>query len=196
MILRGRRTWSGAYPDRVADVSVRPARAADAERVARVQLSTWRTAYADLLPPEALAVPEVQVAALWLGAVESPPSPRHRLLVAFERDELVGFAASAPATDEELDPAATAELLTLLVEPRWGRRGHGSRLLAASVQDWRTDGASTAVTWVWESDAASRSFLRSAGWEADGAARGLDTGPRVQPQLRFHTDLSAERIGV
>ncbi|MDQ3611922.1 MAG: N-acetyltransferase, partial [Actinomycetota bacterium] len=60
----------------MADVSVRPARPADAERVARVQLSTWRTAYADLLPPEALDVPEVQAAALWLGAVESPPTPR------------------------------------------------------------------------------------------------------------------------
>ncbi len=177
------------YPDAVADVSVRPACAADAERVARVQLSTWRTAYAGLLPAEALAVPEVQVAALWLGAVESPPSPRHRLLVALERDELVGFAASGPASDEELDPASTAELLTLLVEPRWGRRGHGSRLVAASVQDWRADGASTAVAWVWERDEASRSFLRSAGWAADGAARGLDTGPRVQRQLRFHTDL-------
>ena len=173
----------------MADVSVRPARAADAERVARVQLSTWRTAYADLLPAEALEVPEVQVAALWLGAVESPPSPRHRLLVAFERDELVGFAASGPASDEELDPVSTTELLALLVEPRWGRRGHGSRLVAASVQDWRTDGVRTAVSWVWEQDSASRSFLRSAGWEADGAVRGLDTGSRVQRQVRFHTDV-------
>ena len=178
------------YPDAVADVSVRPARAADAERVARVQLSTWRTAYTDLLPPLALEVPEVQVAALWLSAVERPPSPRHRLLVALEREELVGFAASGPAGDEDLDPATTAELLTLLVEPRWGQRGHGSRLVAASVQDWRADGVRTAVSWVRERDAASRSFLRSAGWEADGAARWLDTGPRVQRQLRFHTDLS------
>jgi GNAT superfamily N-acetyltransferase len=173
----------------VADVSVRPARPADAERVARVQLSTWRTAYADLLPPEALDVPEVQAAALWLGAVESPPSPRHRLLVAFEREELVGFAASGPAGDDGLDPSATAELLTLLVEPRWGRRGHGSRLVAATVADWRQDGATAAVCWAWEGDPATRSFLGSAGWEPDGAGRGLDTGPRVQRQLRFHTDL-------
>ncbi|MBC7372833.1 MAG: GNAT family N-acetyltransferase, partial [Frankiales bacterium] len=46
----------------VADVSVRPARPVDAERIARVQLSTWRTAYADLLPAQALDVPEVQAA--------------------------------------------------------------------------------------------------------------------------------------
>lgn len=169
----------------MADVSVRPARPEDAERVARVQLSTWRTAYADLLPAEALDVPEVQAAALWLGAVESPPTPRHRLLVAMERDDLVGFAASGPA---EESPDAV-ELLTLLVEPRWGRRGHGSRLVAASVDSWRADGFSTAVTWAWEGDPATRSFLASSGWDADGAVRGLDTGERVQRQLRFHTDL-------
>ena len=154
-----------------------------------MQLSTWRTAYAELLPAEALDVPEVRAAALWLGAVESPPTPTHRVLVAFERDELVGFAAAGPAADEGLNPATTVELLTMLVEPRWGRRGHGSRLLAASVEGWRRDGATTAVIWVWERDPATRSFLVSGGWELDGAGRGLDTGPVVQRQLRFHTDL-------
>lgn len=173
----------------MADVSVRPARPADAERVARVQLSTWRTAYADLLPAEVLDVPEVQAAALWLGAVESPPTLRHDLLVAFEGAELVGFAASGPADDDALDPTTTAELLTVLVEPRWGRRGHGARLLSAAVSRWREAGTTTAVTWVWEGDRASASFLTSAGWELDGLARGLDTGARVQRQLRFHTDL-------
>lgn len=173
----------------MADVSVRPARPEDAERVARVQLSTWRTAYADLLPPEALDMPEVQAAALWLGAVESPPSARHRLLVAMERDELVGFAASGPSADEGIDGHQTAELLTLLVEPRWGRRGHGSRLAAATVDHWRGDGYETAVSWAWERDPATRSFLLGSGWEPDGALRGLDTGPRVEQQLRFHTDL-------
>lgn len=174
----------------MADVSVRPARPLDAERVARVQLSTWRTAYADLLPDDALALPEEQVAALWLRAVEVPPSPRHRLLVAMERDELVGFAALAPAEDDDLDGETAGELTALLVEPRWGRRGHGSRLLAAAVDTWRPEGVLTAVVWAWERDAATRSFLTSAGWAPDGAVRGLDTGARVQRQLRLHTSLA------
>ena len=169
----------------MADVSVRPARPEDAERVARVQLSTWRTAYGELLPAAALDVPEVQAAALWLGAVESPPTPQHRLLVAMDGAELVGFAASGPS--DEVDGAV--ELLTLLVEPRWGRRGHGSRLVAASVEHWRGDAFATAVAWAWERDAATRGFLTGSGWEPDGAARGLDTGEAVQRQLRFHTDL-------
>lgn len=170
----------------MADVSVRPARPQDAERVARVQLSTWRTAYAALLPPEALALPEEQVAAVWLNAVEAP-APRSRLLVAMDGPELVGFAASTP--DAEVEGAV--ELSALLVEPRWGRRGHGARLLAASVEHWRGDGFALAVSWAFAGDPATRTFLTSAGWEADGAVRGLDTGAAVQRQERFHVDVSA-----
>jgi GNAT superfamily N-acetyltransferase len=174
----------------MADVSVRPARPEDAERVARVQLTTWQSAYGDLLPPEALTLPLEQVAAVWLHAVEVPPSPRHRLLIALEGGELVGFAASSPATDEDLDPTTTAEVTALLVEPRWGRRGHGSRLLAATVDHWRADGFAVGVTWAFESDAVTTAFFESAGWGFDGLGRGLDTGPRVVHQRRLHTDVT------
>ena len=175
----------------MADVSVRPARPEDAERVARVQLETWSTAYADLLPAEALALPEEQVAAVWLGAVEST-LPRHTVLVAMERFELVGFLACAPAGDDDLDPATTAEVTNLLVVPRWGRRGHGARLLAAAVDGWQREGTTTAVCWAWERDQATRDFLVSAGWAPDGARRGLDTGAGVEPQLRLHVDVREE----
>ena len=170
----------------MADVSVRPARAEDAERIARVQLATWQQAYGDFLPADALDVPEEQAAALWLRAIELPPTATHRVLVAMDGAELVGFAASGPADDEE----DAVEMTTLLVEPRWGRRGHASRLLAASVEHWRGAGFTTAVAWAWERDAASQAFLTGAGWEPDGAARGLDTGPRIERQVRLHADVS------
>ena len=174
----------------MADVSVRPARPHDAELVARVQQSTWRTAYAELLPAEALDTPLEQLAAVWLNAVEAPPTPRHLVLVAFEQHELVGFATLAPADDDDLEGSVTAELTALLVEPRWGRRGHASRLLAAAVDGWQTGGTTLAVAWVWERDQATRGFFAGAGWEPDGLARGLDTGPRVERQLRLHVDVT------
>jgi GNAT superfamily N-acetyltransferase len=164
----------------VADVSVRPARAADAELVARVQLATWQAAYAGLLPP--LDLPVQQAAAIWLNAIEAPPSPQHRVLVACEQDQVVGFAACEPVDEG-------GELSALLVEPTWGRRGHGSRLLAACVDLWRSDEVPIAVTWVLEEDAVMTAFLESAGWAPDGVTRGLDTGERVLTQLRLHTAL-------
>lgn len=160
--------------------------------MARVQLATWKEAYADLLPADALEMPEVTAAAVWLNAIESPLSARHRVLVALEgHHEVVGFMASTPAEDEDLDSALTTEVTALLVVPRWGRRGHGSRLMAAGVDDWRRQGAQTAVLWAWEHDPATGKFLESHGWEADGRARVLDTGPKLQRQVRVHTSLGA-----
>ena len=40
---------------------------------------------------------------------------------------------SSSAAQEPPLPAGTAAITDLLVEPRWGRRGHGSRLLAAAT---------------------------------------------------------------
>ena len=98
-----------------------------------------------------------------------------RVLIAIEQAESrypVGFLAAGPADEaalapdeQPLDPASVAAVTDLLVEPRWGRRGHGSRLLSAAADIWREDGFRTAVAWAYEQDPATRKFLGSAGWE-------------------------------
>jgi GNAT superfamily N-acetyltransferase len=180
---------------------VRAARPDEAGGIARIQVTTWRVAYRRLLPAGVLdGLDEAWMTQRWLAAIEAPPSPRHRVLIAIEQgaqDHLVGFAASGPADEQaaapdEPDPPGekTAAITDLLVEPRWSRRGHGSRLLAASVQHWRDDGVRTAVAWVFEGDPATRTFLTAAGWEPDGATRALDVDDLLVPQLRLHTALS------
>jgi len=179
----------------MADVGVRPARRADAAAVADIQVRAWRHAYRDLLPAGVLD--EVTAPAArevwrerWTDAVTSPPGPRHRLLAAVSSDLVVGFAAHGPAEDDpDRDPAVTAELLTLLVDPAHVGAGHGSRLLAATVDLLREDGFTTLITWVFERDEVLRAFLGSAGWAPDGTARDLDMGQPVR-QIRLHTDIS------
>lgn len=173
----------------MADVSVRPARAGDVAEIARIQLATWRTAYASILPPEALAAATPELAAgQWESAVVTPPSAAHRVLVAAERDVLVGFVAFGPDDEETL----TGLITTLLVEPRWGRRGHGSRILAAAVEHVRGDGIGRFLTWVIERDAASVGFYESAGWERDGWVRILDVAGTPVREIRLHTALDTE----
>jgi GNAT superfamily N-acetyltransferase len=185
----------------MADVHVRPAVAADAPEIARIQLSTWTTAYGALIPARVLTqVTEAQLTARWTAAVTEPPSAAHHVLVAFDQDAPVGFALVAPAEPDDLatahgapaadDPATTVAVGPLLVEPRWGNRGHGSRLLAAVVDLARTGGARTAVSWVLERDEASRRFLTSAGWASDGTARELDMDGATVREVRLHTDLT------
>ena len=168
---------------------MRPARPEDAPAIARVQSTTWRTAYRAVLPATVLDDwDDDAVAASWRSAITAPPTPAHLVLVAVERQDVVGFAALAPIADA---PDA-AELGPLLVEPRWGRRGHGSRLLAAVADLSAADGRSRLQAWLLESDRASAAFFGSAGWAADGWARTLETGGTPLRELRWHTRLDEE----
>jgi GNAT superfamily N-acetyltransferase len=180
----------------MADVSVRPARPDDAAEIGRIQVETWRTAYGEILPAAVLdALSAEDVGATWGAAITSPPSVAHHVLVALEKDWRVGFAALGPADDleaEDPEPATTLALALILVEPRWGRRGHGSRLLAAAVDHARLDGMTRAICWVPEGDTVTRDFLTSAGWAPDGFARALDTGAGELREIRLHTSLVVE----
>ena len=177
----------------MADVSVREAQPGDGPEIARIQIETWRTAYASILPAPVLDSLTAEAAeAAWGAAVQNPPSPHHHVLVAQEQHWLVGFAAVAPADDLEEgdpDPDATSQVGPLLVELRWARRGHGSRLLAAAVDFARSDGMRRAIAWIPAADSASLDFLRSAGWEADGYARVLETGAGEVREIRLHVSL-------
>jgi GNAT superfamily N-acetyltransferase len=175
----------------MADVSVRAAGADDVDEIGRLQVDTWRYGYRDILPAAVLdALDATGAASAWRDAVTAPPSPRHHVLVALEQQWQVGFVAIAPADGlepEDPEPTTTATIGPLLVEPRWGRRGHGSRLLAAAVDHARADGMTRAVTWIPEADTASKEFFVSAGWAPDGLARGLDTGAGELREIRLHT---------
>jgi GNAT superfamily N-acetyltransferase len=177
---------------------VRPARPDDADEIARIQVATWRTAYRRLIPRHVLDdLDAPRMATIWRESIEAPPSPRHRVLIAVEQAEeathTVGFVATGPADEDALAPEekplpeTCAAVTDLLVEPRWGRRGHGSRLLAATVDHWRDDGFHTAVAWAYDNDPATRGFLGSAGWEPDGVTRALDVDDLLVPQTRLHT---------
>jgi GNAT superfamily N-acetyltransferase len=158
--------------------------------IARIQIDTWRTAYARLLPPAVLAAATPRrAAAEWSAAVLEPPSPRHRVLVAREQQWTVGFVAFGPSEEDRGGAPDTGLLYALLVEPRWGRRGHGSRLLAAAVDHLRADGMTRAVVWLVDGDAASTAFYESAGWQRDGTVRTLADDGQTVREARFHVSL-------
>ena len=177
----------------MADVSVRPAGPADVDEVARIQVVTWQHGYASILPAAVLELVTVENAReAWGQAITAPPTPQHRVLVAQEQDQVVGFTALAPADDvqpDDADPDTTVAVGPILVEPRWGRRGHGSRLMAAAVDLARSDAMTRAVCWIPEADTVSREFLVGAGWAADGLVRALDTGSGELRELRLHVSL-------
>jgi GNAT superfamily N-acetyltransferase len=75
------------------------------------------------------------------------------------------------------------------VEPRWGRRGHGGRLIATAAQTLREQGATRGITWILDGDTVTRAFYARIGWQPDGIARTLDAGGRPLREIRLAGDL-------
>jgi GNAT superfamily N-acetyltransferase len=183
----------------MAEATVRAATTSDAGEIARIQLDTWRAAYRDLLPAEVLdALDAAEAEATWRHTIEEGPA---RVFVATEGQWHVGFVAAGLAPQDESaaadgTPAPDADhvalVSTLLVEPRWGRRGHGGRLLAAAGETMAGGGLTRGVSWVAELDKASLSFWKRAGWQADGTVRTLDAGGRPLREVRFSGTLGFE----
>jgi GNAT superfamily N-acetyltransferase len=183
----------------VADVSVRAARAEEAGAIARIQRDTLTLAYERLFPPDLLAelADPANVTAITASIAAAIADPNGRVLVALDAERVVGFAFARPATTDgetvlesaDTDGDHTGFLEQILVEPRWGRRGHGSRLLAAAV-DWLTEtGRHRVITWVPEQNKPTVDFLTSAGWAPDGYTRGFEAGGTAVREVRFHTAL-------
>ncbi|HYJ27509.1 MAG TPA: GNAT family N-acetyltransferase [Nocardioides sp.] len=175
-----------------ADVSVRIAWGDDAESIAAVQVRAWPELYAGLLPPEVIPTDVGAVAAQWRQVLTRPADARHRVLVALERNRVVGFALTSPAVDPDCDPVADGELAEVTLDPAERAKGHGSRLLQAAVDTLAADRFTRAVTWVNAGDDALRTFLTDAGWAPDTAHRELDldgTGATTVKQVRLHTSI-------
>jgi ribosomal protein S18 acetylase RimI-like enzyme len=200
-------------------MGVRTARLEDVDAVTNTQIRAWKAVYREFLPPgplEQMTGPaaEKMWRRQWEEAIVSPPTPLHRVLVSVERvipdtdqwtalgpggimataaqrasDRVVGLASHGPAEDPDLRPSITAELLTLLVDPNHFRRGHGSRLLNATVDHLREDGYRSVVTWVFADNYPMLGFLESAGWGEDEAERVLDMGRPIH-MIRLSTDIS------
>ncbi len=180
---------SHSHSGPTADVSVRIAWADDADAIAGVQVRAWPALYADLLPAEALPTDAAAVAGQWRAMLGKPADARHRVLVALERNRVVGFVLTSPASDPDCDPVADGELAEVTLDPAERGKGHGSRLLQAAVDTLAADRFTRAVTWVNAGDDALRGFLGDAGWAPDSAHRELDldgTGTTTVKQVRLH----------
>lgn len=176
---------------------VRPARTSDVDEIAAVQIRSWQVNYANLLPAAELAALDPgDLALTWASGILNPPTPSHRLMVALDgssgSEALVGYAAFGPSTDPDAGPT-TAELLALIVDPDCIRQGHGSRLLASTVDQLRASGSQTLITWLPLADELSRAFFSVSGWGPDSAYRDrVISDDIVLREVRLVTDIGVE----
>jgi GNAT superfamily N-acetyltransferase len=138
-------------------VTLRHARADEAEALARLQEASAVEGFSNVFPPGRYPFPRDEVLASWhelLGADEVVA------LVAEDDAELLGFAVVRPEWLERLYTHPSA----------WGR-GVGSRLHDEAIELIRGFGSSRCSLWVLEANERARSFYEHRGWRLNGDTR-------------------------
>lgn len=144
---------------------IRPATFDDAPGLARVQVDSYRTAYADFFPPEYLdQFSYAEQAQDWRDLI-SDPNWGDLLLVAVDAVNTVsGYALGRPG--QTGIPAYDGELVALHVRADIQRQGVGRGLVRAMARSLRQAGCSAMLLWVIAANTDARAF-----YERLGAAR-------------------------
>jgi GNAT superfamily N-acetyltransferase len=166
--------------------SLRRATAADAEAIAGVHVRAWQEAYRAFLPADVLAALSVEER---LVAWDQTISDAAALIVVAENNEhgISGFSATfLPSRDDDATDTV-CEVAALYVEPDRWRRGIGRALLRAALDKATGDGYESATVWLFEENAAGRSFYETFGFKPDGETR---VEPDRPAEIRLRLNLA------
>jgi len=124
---------------------VRPARLADAETIARIEVDTWRTTYAGMLPDRVLlGMSERRQSASWASFLRHRPDDVR--ISHTPKGSITGFGNCGAQRDSAIDFAG--EIYTLYVLPDAQGDGAGRALLLALFARLVATGYGSALVWV------------------------------------------------
>lgn len=147
-------------------VSIRPARAADAEAIAEVHAASWRDVYQDTMPAGYLR--DRALADLTRHWRETELRADEVILVATIGDEVVGFIAIYRRPEH----GPTPYLDNLHVRPSNRSGGLGGRLLIEAANQLRRLGENTLYLWLVDgNDAAQRFYERLGGLPTERSSK-------------------------
>ena len=140
-------------------IMIRPATIDDAQAIARVHVSSWRSTYRDMLSEDFLAsLSEVSYAERWKRVIAEGAS---KVYVAEDAGEVVGFASGGRERAGETD--YEGELYAIYMIDSAQRRGFGREFVRASVDGQRELGLADMIIWVLRDNQPARAFYKRLG---------------------------------
>ena len=150
-------------------IHIRPARREDAAALARIQVDSYRSAYAGIFPQEYLdqfSYDDQEVDWIELLTSASPDV----ILVAEAGDaQPAGYAVGR--TQASYDAPYDSELVSLHVRRSLHHRGIGRRLVSATADSLAARGCTTMMLWVLEANPARAFYQRLGAVLLDGRKR-------------------------
>jgi ribosomal protein S18 acetylase RimI-like enzyme len=145
----------------MSEITIRAARPTDAAGIAAIDVETWRTTYAGVLPEGYLVgLSARRRAAGWTHVILKEPRD---VRVAVDATGAVrGFGSCGPSRD---DRRFVGEVFTLYVAPDWQNRGIGRRLLVALFSRLVASGRHSAIIFVLRNNPSRYFYERLGGKE-------------------------------
>jgi ribosomal protein S18 acetylase RimI-like enzyme len=139
-------------------ITIRAARPGDARRIARLDVETWRAAYAGILATPFLVGLSAQRREVgWATVIEREPRD---VRVAVDADgNILGFGSCGRNRN---GAEYAGEVFTLYVAPDWQNQGIGRALLLVLFERLVAQGCASAIIWVLR-DNPGRFFYRRLG---------------------------------
>ena len=145
--------------------AIRPATVADAEGIARAHVQAWHESYRGMIPDEVLDGLSVEArTARWRSIIGSAARPII-LLVAEDRDRIVGFGTASGRLSAELPTDGEVTALYLIEAAK--RQGVGRALFGRLLGWFAEQNFHTAGLWVLTANTAARRFYEAMGGRAD-----------------------------
>ena len=138
---------------------VRSAAVTDADAIARVHVSSWRTTYSGLLPEDFLeSLSATHYAERWKRVIADGSS---RVYVAENDGQIVGFASGG--RERAGETGYEGELYAIYVLDSAQRRGLGRELIRSAVAGLRELGLDDMIIWVLRDNSHARAFYERLG---------------------------------
>jgi ribosomal protein S18 acetylase RimI-like enzyme len=156
-----------------ADLKIREARIEDSADLARIQVDSYRTAYAGILPEEYLARFTYEEQKQDWRDLLAAGTNAILLVAEAPGGEIAGNALGRPGPSDI--GAYDSELVALHVRRRHQRRGVGRALVAAMAARLRAQGCDSLMLWVLKENAPAQLFYERLGGQLIGE-RTIDLG--------------------
>ena len=144
-------------------ICLRDATGRDAAALTALNVASWRTAYAHMMPAAFLERIDTVAWEARMRARLAAGAPF--TIVACAGRRRLGFVTAGPIRDEP--PAHGGEVYALYVDPAQTEHGVGSALLEAAVTRLAGSGFSGASLWVFTRNRTARRFYERRGWELE-----------------------------
>jgi ribosomal protein S18 acetylase RimI-like enzyme len=151
------------------DLQIRPATIADARRIAKIHVETWRAAYRGQIPDDILDALDINRRAIFWDKHLATQS--RGVSVAELDKEIIGFCDLIPSRDADSNSKEIGEIAAIYIQPEFWRKGAGDALCRHSLKEGRLQNYSAVTLWVLGSNTAARNFYEAIGFNLDGATK-------------------------